>query len=440
MWPTTSTNPSAQIPQSAPAAATVVPSGNDASTSGAPSGGGSTGGYYPAQQPATPQQFQGAPQQQPGGYAPAGPPSGYQPGASLRDNMNAAVAAGGAQAPIQPQVAGQVPGQMPGQGAPQQSPVSVEQLQRQMAEMQQQLQTANQWSAYGQHQWYQQQLQRQQGQAPGQSQPAAAPQQKSIFGIPQFDKNMLKFAEIDPATGRPKFGPGVPPTAQYEYAMWEDARRNALDGFLEDPMKYLWPAFEEKLKGVVPQMTQEQLVQRQAQQEVSSFVNENADWLYQADPSGRIAQHPITGQRILSQAGQMFQQQVQYLDSIGVKDHRAQEQLAKQHVWVQVQLAQQRQQAAATAAAQSAQGRQNLLGGGQAPSGALAVPVTQPSPWGGMQQPPMQQPQAFTPPSGALPQQPMFPTGINHRSNLRGQMMNLASANGLIQQPMPGGL
>lgn len=335
-------------------------------------------------------------------------------GAIRQAAMNAGLYPGGQPAPQQQQPAGPVPfaaaaGQgggaqpftQPGQPAPQQQfgqqaqPQQVQpldqaglqamvaqnpalgayftQLNQQLQAQQQQRAEEQQWVNYGRQQFYQQQ------QAARANPPAAPAGQgqsavpaKHPFGIPQFDKDILRTFVQGP-NGDLVPGPHSPPGSLIQYQQWETARRTALENLLEDPAKALGPIIEERARALAGTVSQDVVRQQQDSSMANNYVQQNAGWLYAKGADGQV-QRNFQGQPVLSPYGQLFAQKIQQLEAMGVKDTRQLQAFAEEAVMGAFAISRLNQSQAATQQAEA--GRQNMLTGAAqtVPAAGPAIP------------------------------------------------------------------
>lgn len=231
-------------------------------------------------------------------------------------------------------------------------------LQAEFAAMRQTMQEAMQWREWGQREMYQRQQAARNPQTQG-GQPASGQQQRAAnpFGIPHFDKSVLRTFQTDPQTGELKPGPFTPPGAAFEMQQWQEARREALEGFLDDPMKYLAPLFQKIVDERAPQAAQQQIGNVQNTAFANNYVAENGAWLF-VQNNGQ-PQRDAFGRPVLSEYGKQFAQICDQLDKSGVKDIRMQQSLAEQIVFGQAAIA--RVQSGQQAQVQHQQANGNLL-------------------------------------------------------------------------------
>lgn len=204
--------------------------------------------------------------------------------------------------------------------------------------------------------------------APQQGQPAApAGPALNAFGVPKFDKTLMKYITEGP-NGDLQVSPYAPPGTLHAYEQYVTARREAFERLLDDPEKALEGILEKYVAQRGPQIADQRIQGVQTQAYVGNFLNDPQNsWLYQPGVTN------WNGQKKLSEAGQYFYDVVRQLDSMGVKDPTQQVAIGRQLTYAALSQAQQR--AAAAAQQNHDAGKQNLLN--QAPNFAVSPPTPQ---------------------------------------------------------------
>ena len=357
--------PSQTAPQSAP---TVAPGGGGVSSTGA-----------------------AAPTAAPVGIPDAAPPS-------FATQLHQAV---GTQPGSQTNMLGQPTGAAP-VAAPPATPATFESLIQANPHLAEQYAAMMQYAMAGQQAVYQQRQ--------AASQPAPAAQatgvQRNAFGVPQFDKSLLRFLTQDPTSGEVRAAWGAPPGILHEYHQYREAREQAIEKLLDDPKSLLMPLLKEAISehGGAQIDNRIQTVQERAY--ANNYVDQNRQWLFE-NKDGQVAKD-VYGRPQLSALGKLFKEKCERLQTLGVKDPVAMQQEAEAYVFG-VYAAHQLQ-AQRTAQTQSEAGKQGLLN-------------SQPT---------------FTPPSSQgqfVPQQtfvaPQGDATTNVRANLVNAMVSAAKANGI---------
>lgn len=340
--------------------------------------------------------------------APVGQPAGATgstPAPSFRDQLNQA--AGQQTAPGQQQptnMLGQPAAQGQAQPTQQATPATLESIVAQNPHLAPQLAALIQYAQQGYRAANLPQ------QPPAQQPAAPAGPKLNAFGVPEFDKRLLKFLfQTDPATGEQKPNPFAPPEILAQYEQYQDARRTAIESLLDSPEKLLGPMIEKFLTERAPAIADTRIQSVQEQSFARNYVAQNAGWLYQQTQQGQVARDPM-GRPVLSQAGQLFEQTARQLQEMGVKDVATIQRLAEERVAGAMAL--QQLHAQRQAQQQSEAGKQNLLNSAQ----QFSAPP--PGPQG------QAQPQSFVPPQG---QQPAGGTAFQ----MRNAMQQAAAANGV---------
>ena len=176
---------------------------------------------------------------------------------------------------------------------------------------------------------YQQQGQAAPAQVP--AQPTPAQQAANIFGLPQFDMNLLNFVGRDDQ-GRLQLLPGAPPDAAIRVQEYQEKLRQVQQQFWSDPMKFLGPVIQRQAEEIAGRVFQGQFQQTQHQQFARQTLQANEGWLYERDASGQT-QHqfnPATGRQepVLSAAGRAYRQFVVEAHQAGIQDPARQHQYA----------------------------------------------------------------------------------------------------------------
>lgn len=268
-------------------------------------------------------------------------------------------------------------GQPTGQPAAQaQTPATLDAILQANPHLADEVNAYRQWAAWAQQQYVAQQHQaRQPQQQPGQ--PAQPASNLNEFGVPKWNRALEKFLTQDPQTGEVRAAWGAPPGILAEYDAYMTARKEAINTLLDEPMKLLGPLIEKALSTQGPQIADSRIQSVQERAFANNYVEANANWIFE-QANGQVKKD-FMGRPVLSQLGQMFQQKVQQLHGLGVRDQQAIQQAAEEYVLGRVAMAritqsQQQQQAAD-------QGKQNLLNSAQtfqapapAGQGQAAVP------------------------------------------------------------------
>ena len=174
-------------------------------------------------------------------------------------------------------------------------------------------------------QWYAHQQSQQQ--APPQETKKEAAARKKLWDLPQFDRRAMSLLTQD-ENGNIVVRPGGDPTLPAQYAKWKEAREEAMDKALEmlaDPYAFyeqnIQPHAAEQYAQMAAEASQAAVYQYQQQQRLQAFENENIEWVYEKDVSGRPT-------RQLSPAAQQWNQfyneaiQYRHNDPIGYATDR----------------------------------------------------------------------------------------------------------------------
>ncbi len=205
--------------------------------------------------------------------------------------------------------------------------------------------------------------------------PAAQPEAKHPWGVPQFDRNLTKFLSRD-AQGNIVASPYAPPGLAAQYEAWQSAREQALEKLLDDPVGTVWGAIEERVKAAAAETSGSRLQQTQHQAYAQQYVQQNADWLYDK----AAGYDPLTGEPRLSPAGRQYLQAVQDLRAAGMTDPVRLSRTAEQLVFGGLALNQYQQTRGQAAAQQADAGKRNLLDAAAQASAAGASTPAQPVP------------------------------------------------------------
>lgn len=155
--------------------------------------------------------------------------------------------------------------------------------------------------------WLQQQAQQQQ---------AAQQQTQQWWKAPEWDPSWEQKIMRD-ANGNLVVAHGQDPSIINKFMAWRDHQVNVMNRFAQNPLEVIRPGLEQ----LIDQRAQALLQQHQAaQQEVYSaktFVDQNAQWLYQHNEQGQRLYDQRTGQPALSPAGQRFGAYVKQAEAQG---------------------------------------------------------------------------------------------------------------------------
>lgn len=211
-------------------------------------------------------------------------------------------------------------------------------------------------------------------------QQAAQPQAKAGWKAPEYDPSWPHQTTFDPRTGKWMSNPGVDPMVGDKYT----AFRRHQDDFTARLAREGPAVFMEEMQRVADeraqQLIQAHLAQYQTQTYVSSFEEQNQQWLYEHDQHGQVLRD-LNGQPAFTEAGRRFYHHVNTANQLGIVDPRKKEEFAKRQLQADIVLARQQTAPAATApAATNEQQKQALLAAGHRPSHAgTAVPASNPN-------------------------------------------------------------
>lgn len=173
--------------------------------------------------------------------------------------------------------------------------------------------------------------------------------------------------------------------ATREQILGLDRKMRQWQEVLQDPRQFA-SVIDQRVEQMIADKFEHSYTQKQTQAQeqatVDSFINENANWLYQQDPAtGNFIQDPISGDFVYSQQGKQFLQLMDSAANDGVGSTSKQIQYAKLAMGVQAPAQTQHQTSQATAAVAQQQkramrgktnqrtGKQNAFNGVTAESG-----------------------------------------------------------------------
>lgn len=183
-----------------------------------------------------------------------------------------------------------------------------------------------------QYQQVQQYLNQQRGQPQPGQQAARQP-----WEPPEFNQAWLQLVDRDPASGMFLAKPGADPriaAAVNVYDQWLQ-KTNA------NPVAAMQPYVQQEVPNLVRQEVANALAHYQRQQNVERIVSTNSAWMYANGPDGR-PQVGYNGAPVATPAGARYAQHVQTLESQGLRDPVAVDQLARTLLMGEIAMGQQR--------------------------------------------------------------------------------------------------
>lgn len=154
------------------------------------------------------------------------------------------------------------------------------------------------------------------------------PQQpeRPAWEAPEFDERWLSLTERDEGTGLFVSKPGVPHEIAQKLNQYAEWKRN----YDRNPAAVINGMVEARSRAIASETFQQQFAAATREQQVNSILQANANWMYQADASGRPIINPMTNQPQLTPVGAAYAQQLQILHAAGVRDPVTQDRIARQ--------------------------------------------------------------------------------------------------------------
>jgi hypothetical protein len=151
--------------------------------------------------------------------------------------------------------------------------------------------------------------------------PAAPPE----WEAPPYNEAWAQMVERDPASGFYLGRPGTPPEIVTAVNKYVDYQKK----YASNPLAAVRPYVEQTVPDMINKAVEQRLAAYQREQTTRSIIAQNAPWMYQQNPQGQV-QFGVTGQPVPTPAGMRYMNHVQRLESLGVKDPSAVDQLARQ--------------------------------------------------------------------------------------------------------------
>lgn len=159
--------------------------------------------------------------------------------------------------------------------------------------------------------------------------PAAAATEQKWWNPPEWNEEWERYLVKDPKTGQLVSVMGADPSLPLKYQQHRDWQATSFKKLMADPIGTLKPGLEPLVKEMAMAMVKEHLSGYDDRQFANQFVQGQAQaWAFQKDANGQVMRNQYTGQPVLAPAGQAFVRNVQAVESLGIKDVRAQQQLA----------------------------------------------------------------------------------------------------------------
>lgn len=201
-----------------------------------------------------------------------------------------------------------------------------------------------------------QQWQRTQQQQP--AQPQVPPPPPSVFGVAEFDHNMLSMLRRD-ENGQIVATPGAPPGLAAQYERYVQTRADAERRFWSNPLSLFESGpVKDYIGKMVTEQARQLLDQHRQVQTAQSIVSQHYKDFVVHDPSGRpVYDYTADGQRTerLTPEGQYYIEQANDARSMGISDPQRIHKYAMERVQIAKWQLQQQQQAAAQQGQQTAQ-------------------------------------------------------------------------------------
>lgn len=152
-------------------------------------------------------------------------------------------------------------------------------------------------------------------------------EKRAKWEAPKYDPQWATFIGIDPETGLPavqeKFRNVVNPAIVEDYKKRKDFERQTFQTLIENPNDFydktgLYESVDERIAKAM----EAKFAEYQSRQRAESFVQQHGDWLFEPQPD------PVTGQKQLSHAGNVFNSYVNEAAELGILDPAKQEQYA----------------------------------------------------------------------------------------------------------------
>lgn len=177
-----------------------------------------------------------------------------------------------------------------------------------------------------------------------------APAGPQAWEAPNFDKRWLALVDYDPAAGMYVGKNGAVPPSIVEGVNKYHAWREKFD---VNPMQAVQPWVEQHVPTLIEKQVQAGIERYKREQTVNSIVSEHANWLYQQDQHGNPLVGP-GGRMVPTPNGMRYGQLISELERSGVSDPRVADRYARAQLLAELGIAQQRQQAQAAPAQQTA--------------------------------------------------------------------------------------
>lgn len=162
-------------------------------------------------------------------------------------------------------------------------------------------------------------------QAKAAQQPAVEKRPK--WEAPKLDPTWSQFIAVDPSTGLPtireEFRPHVNPSILDDYNKRRSFERQTIQTIIDEPNSFFEKAgLYESVDERIARAMDAKFADYQSRQRAESFVQQHGDWLFEPQPD------PVTGQKQLSHAGNVFNGYVNEAAELGILDPVKQEQYA----------------------------------------------------------------------------------------------------------------
>jgi hypothetical protein len=168
--------------------------------------------------------------------------------------------------------------------------------------------------------------------AAGTSAPAAQPAAgDNWWNAPEWKDEWGQFLQRDDK-GNVSVSFGADPSLPIKYQQWQAFQRDQFNKLMRDPMGTLKPGIENLVKPMIEAAIKSQIQGYDDRNFAQSYVQGAKDWMYAKDQAGNPVRDSLTGQPILSPAGQQFAGYVQMAERMGITDTRQQQMFAEKMV------------------------------------------------------------------------------------------------------------
>lgn len=157
---------------------------------------------------------------------------------------------------------------------------------------------------------------------------SAAPDPLAAYKAPEYSQAWQSHVERT-ENGGWKTRDGGDPSVLPKWLAVQQFRADMGEKLLSDPVAFLKPIVTQLAQEQAREVVQAQFGQHETSQYVNGFMSQNAGWLFQADQTGNRINNPMTGQPILSAAGNRFYQHLRAAESLGIQNPKAQENYAR---------------------------------------------------------------------------------------------------------------